>query len=487
MNLSLKYAAHSEIGLVRTNNQDSAYTSPSLIVVADGMGGAAAGDLASSVAIRELRRTDSQNHPGDPDNPNARLQGEDMLVALGGALAKANDTLADLVVSDHSLEGMGTTVCGAMFSGTQYGICHIGDSRGYLVRDGQLRRITHDHSFVQSLVDEGKISPEEAAHHPHRSLLLKVLNGQPTHTPEFELIDARLGDRLLFCSDGLCGMVEDDAIEPILTAQAPLDQIVDNLTAAAHGGGGLDNITIVVADVVEADPALDAVPPAVLGAAEQVTIPDVDISRTIDLGDRTEETRRTPVSQVPNAPAPLTVAGQGLPAGVIDPDRFEAIRYQPHLPSRKRRLLPLITSIVAVLALLAGGYFGGRYFLSTQYFIGPDGERVAIHQGVNDEVLGVSLYQIVETSKINIADLPPYYASEVQAGHLRYDSVEEARRQLVHLGELAEKCIAERRAGSPSTGPDEPVPSATPSSPDSPGASPPSPSGSQRPDQEACG
>lgn len=479
MSLSLRYAAHSEIGLVRNNNQDSAYTSPTLIVVADGMGGAAAGDLASTVAVRELERIDTQNRPGsDGQETLTRLTGEAMLVTLGGALAKANDRLADLVVHDHSLEGMGTTVCGAMFSGEQYGICHIGDSRGYLVRDGEFRRITHDHSFVQSLVDDGKITEEEAAHHPHRSLLLKVLNGQPTHTPDFELLDAKAGDRIMFCSDGLCGMVDDDVIEPIMVSEASLEEIVERLTAAAHDGGGLDNITIVVADVVEADTALDAVAPAVLGAAETVEIPEVDAPRTIDLGDRHEDTHRINGDLVPSAPAPMARGGAtALPEGVIDPDQFEAIRYRPHLPGRRRRLMPVLTSILAVLALLVAGWFGGRYFLGTQFFIGPSEEKVAVYQGVTDEVFGQPLNQVIEQTQILITDLPPYYAQQVLDRKFRYDSADEAHTQVLRLEELAEKCRAER-AGGGSASPSSPA-SASPSETSGPqGTASPDPSAS---------
>ena len=146
MTLQLKYVAHSEIGLIRKNNQDSGYASPHLVVVADGMGGAAAGDLASAVAIDTLRKID------------APTTGEQMLEVLASAIHQANDKIAELIESDFSLEGMGTTVTGAMFDGTQLGLAHIGDSRAYLLRDDRLERLTHDHTWVQSLVDDGKIS-----------------------------------------------------------------------------------------------------------------------------------------------------------------------------------------------------------------------------------------------------------------------------------------------------------------------------------------
>lgn len=468
MALSLKIEAHSEVGLVRSNNQDSAYISPSLIVVADGMGGAAAGDLASSVAIRELRRADAQKD----------LDGEEMLEVLGGALTKANDSLADLVAWDHSLEGMGTTVCGAMFDGDQYGICHIGDSRGYLVRDGEFKRLTRDHSWVQSLVDDGKITPEEAATHPHRSLLLKVLNGQPTHSPDFELMDAKLGDRLLFCSDGLCGMVEDDVIEPLLTSGDDLPTIVKELTRVAHEAGGLDNITIIVADVVEGDPALAAMAPQVLGAASTVEIPKVDAPAPIDLGDATEDTTRIRSGQVPQAPAPVQRSVQTPPPTAIDPDRYEQIRYTPQAPSR-RRFWPIALALLLVVALVVGGVFAFRAYLATQFFIGPDDQRVAIYQGSSDDLFGDLLSEKVETSTIRIVDLPPFYADKVRARALEYDSLDQAHEQLKTLGEMAERCIAERAAqASPS-----PSTPASPTQTDTPDARPSgqAPSGSATP------
>src|SRR3954447_7846934 len=204
MTLSLRFVTHSEIGLVRKNNQDSGYASPNLLLVADGMGGAAAGDLASAVAVHTIRQIDA---------PTPAPQ---MLDALTRALHQANDRIADLVESDYSLDGMGTTVTGALFDGHELGLAHIGDSRAYLLREGKLERLTHDHSWVQSLVDDGKISEEEASVHPHRSLLLRVLNGHVSSEPDLQLVPVREGDRLLFCSDGLCGLVDDDDIAATL-------------------------------------------------------------------------------------------------------------------------------------------------------------------------------------------------------------------------------------------------------------------------------
>src|SRR4029453_1459168 len=238
MTLQLKYVTHSEIGLIRKNNQDSGYASPHLVVVADGMGGAAAGDLASAVAIDTIRKID------------APTTGEQMLEVLASAIHQANDKIAELIESDFSLEGMGTTVTGAIFDGTQLGLAHIGDSRAYLLRDGHLERLTHDHTWVQSLVDDGKISESEAALHPHRSLLLKVLNGQPTNDPDLTMVPVVPGDRLMFCSDGLCGLIGAHVIASPLPLP-DLNDAAERLVVESLHEGGIDNITVIVADVVE--------------------------------------------------------------------------------------------------------------------------------------------------------------------------------------------------------------------------------------------
>ena len=275
MTLQLRYVAHSEIGLIRKNNQDSGYASPHLLVVADGMGGAAAGDLASAVAIDTIRKIDAPSY-----------RRKQMLEVLAGAIHEANDKIAELVESDLSLEGMGTTVTGAMFDGAELGLAHIGDSRAYLFRDGHLERLTHDHTWVQSLVDDGKISESEAAMHPHRSLLLKVLNGQPTNDPDLAVVPVVAGDRLMFCSDGVCGLIDDDVIEAAL--QLPdLNDAAERLVVESLHEGGIDNITVIVADVVESGGSDEMI---VLGAASEQPIPAPTAFRTVRVPRRTKPT-----------------------------------------------------------------------------------------------------------------------------------------------------------------------------------------------------
>lgn len=450
MTLQLRYAAHSEIGLVRKNNQDSGYASPRLLVVADGMGGAAAGDLASAVAIQQLRRADR----GADAEP---AQGEEMLELLAGALHNANEKIADLVADDHMLEGMGTTVSAMLFDGTQLGLVHIGDSRAYRVRDDRIERLTHDHSWVQSLVDEGKLTAEEAAYHPHRSLLLKVLNGQPAADPDTALVDVQAGDRLLLCSDGLCGLVEDDELLSALTSSDDLQAVLDVLIDAAHREGGVDNITIILADVVKDpdqaaaedstdetgdEPRAEAEIPTVLfhfqedpkvvGAAMDRTIPVVaprDDDEVTIRRDRPEESAED--DEVADEP--------------VEVDE-EEIRYAPRLRPRRGGALRVVIAIVLIGALIGGCLGAGYAWSRTQYFVGPADDYVAIHQGLAQNVLGVPLSEVQEIQyDILLADLPRVYRERV-IKTIPAHSLEEARTTTAELKVEADRCIAQRRA-----------------------------------------
>ena len=466
MAFSLCTQAHSEIGLVRKNNQDSGYFSPTMLLVADGMGGAAAGDLASTVAVKAIEKADR------------RLQGEAMLEALAGTLAKANDQLADLVAHNHRLAGMGTTVTGVMFDGEQLGMVHIGDSRGYRLRDGKLEQLTRDHSWVQSLVDEGKISEEEAATHPHRSLLLKVLNGQPTHTPDVEMVDVQLGDRLMFCSDGLSGMVDDAQIARAL-AEPDLKIVLDELVQGAHAGGGTDNITIIVSDVVDYDEKLEALPPTLIGAATSVTIPDVPVA-SVDLDDDVDDENLDDLGNpVPRAPSPVADGLPPIPPDVIDPDAREAERYAPTIRAR-RRVWPLIVSLATGLALLTGSFFGGKAYLATQFFIGPDSDYIAIHSGVPDRPLGISLSELVETTQTRIDDLPPYYAKSVREQTIRPRDLNAAHATVAELDRKAKICIEQRKARA-----ELPAPPGTTASPSPTMTGSATPDASKTPDSSA--
>jgi protein phosphatase len=440
MALSLKIASHSETGLVRKNNQDSGYASPQLLVVADGMGGAAAGDLASAVAIDTIRRIDKP------------VAGEEMLEVLSGAIHKANDRIADLVETDLSLDGMGTTVTGALFDGTQIGLAHIGDSRAYLFREGHLEQLTHDHSWVQSLVDEGKIDSGEAAVHPHRSLLLKVLNGQPANDPDLLMVQVNAGDRLLFCSDGLCGLVEDPAIEALMQTPDP-QEALDCLVQEARAEGGIDNITVIVADVVEsADPV--TAQPVVLGAAAERAIPSA-ASKIRDDNEDTIITER-----------PATV-GTGA-----EPD--DEARYRPLAPHRRRSIRPLAALVAA--ALIAAAVLGGAYaWTRTQYFVGVAQEQVAIFQGLSESLPGIKLSNVYEIQPLRVADLPQYYQDKVRA-NIDVSSLSSARQTVVELVEAARRCADRPSGGLSGSRSPSPGPSRSPATPSIHGTGRPNPS-----------
>ena len=414
MTLQLRYVTHSEIGLVRKNNQDSGYASPHLLVVADGMGGAAAGDLASAVAIDIIRKID------DPST------GEQMLEVLARAIHQANDKIAELVESDLSLEGMGTTVTGAMFDGAQLGLAHIGDSRAYLLRDGRLERLTHDHTWVQSLVDDGKISESEAAMHPHRSLLLKVLNGQPTNDPDLAMVPVVAGDRLMFCSDGVCGLIDDDVIEAAL--QLPdLNDAAERLVVESLHEGGIDNITVIVADVVESGGSNDII---VLGAASEQPIPTDGVLRGQPAED--DGIEDTLVTKLADFEPPAT-------------DDEE--RYSPQAPHQRRFRKPLIGLLALVLVAVAG--LGIAYgWTRTQYFVGADQDKVAIFQGLSDSLPGLSLSRVYEVQQLTVSELPPFYQDQVKA-NIDVSSLDSARATVAELSDAAERCASPQPTASP--------------------------------------
>jgi serine/threonine protein phosphatase PrpC len=238
--LIVRYAVRSDIGLQREDNEDAAYAGARLLAVADGMGGHAAGERASAAVIDALRPLDTQVPEGE------------LLNALDHAVRRAKTALRDMAEADPSLSGMGTTLTALLWSGSQLGLVHIGDSRAYLVRDGEVFQITHDHTLVQSLLDDGKITAEEVASHPQRSLLLRALSAHDTssqHDPDLQLLQARPGDRYMLSSDGLHVTVAADVITEVLLTVSDPDQAATDLIKLAMEAGGPDNITCIVADV----------------------------------------------------------------------------------------------------------------------------------------------------------------------------------------------------------------------------------------------
>ena len=415
--LRLRYAALSDVGRVRKDNQDSGFASDRLLVVADGVGGAARGDIASSTAVQILRRLDT-----DPP--------ADLLEAVAGAMHRAHDRIAELVDEDPELEGTSTTVTAALFDGRRVGIGHVGDSRGYLLRDGELSQLTKDHTFVQSLIDEGRITEEESRTHPHRNLILRAVDGVHETDPDLFTIELVAGDRLLLCSDGCSGVLGHDRLADIL-GTGTVDYATVELVRASLEAGSTDNITCVVADVVAGDDQADAdtvaaatTGPMLVGAAAEQPRKAGTTSKSFFRGHRGGDTGEL-------EPVP----GEEAPAAPVDP---EELRYAPRPPRRYAwlRRVAILIALVLLLGLVAST---GYAWTQRQYYVAADGDRVAIYQGVDADLPGLDLSQLHETSEITLASLPEYRAAQVRDG-ISADDLEDARRIVANIGELARPC-----------------------------------------------
>ncbi|HET6294969.1 MAG TPA: protein phosphatase 2C domain-containing protein [Kribbella sp.] len=437
MTLSLDYAALSDVGRVRRNNEDSAYAGPHLLLLADGMGGAAAGEVASAAAVQVIRRLDK---PG--------ITGEDMIEALAGAVHRANERLSELVEEDPEREGMGSTVTALLFDGQQLGLAHLGDSRAYRMRDGRLEQLSHDHTFVQSLVDEGRISKEEAFTHPHRNLILRVLDGRPDSDPDLQILDVQAGDRLMLCSDGLPDYVSDAVIATSMSDGTPDSVVVELITHALEAGSN-DNVTCVVADVIETAPASGDTPQLVGAAAELAQ----------GGTGRTEHTIAVPGSGEEND-------GRG---GDFDP---EELRYAPRAPKRFLWLRRLAV-LVVVLGLIAGGGWFAYSWTQNQYYIGTDGDYVAIFKGVDEQIPGLNLSNIYEVQSLQVDKLPTYSREQVE-GTIQADDLTAARGIITELQRTADECAAKQTPKPTPPKPSTPRPSTPATSAKPPASTPPS-------------
>ncbi len=402
----LHYSAISDVGRVRRENQDSGYAGPWLLTVCDGVGGAVRGDLASSTAVQALRKLDQQ-----PD--------EDLVGQVGGALHRADDRIADLVEEDPDLNGTSTTATVALFDGTRFAVGHIGDSRAYLLRRGQLRQLTHDHTFVQSLIDEGRITEEQSRTHPHRNLILKALDGIRHEEPDLFEFPAEPGDRVLVCSDGACGTLTDDRIADILGSGNP-DFAAVELVRASLEAGSTDNVTCVVAEVSEEPPGEDLVP-LLVGAA-------ADLPRRMPLGGGVAGAvgglfrghRTGDTGEIPPVPG-------DAPAGAFagDPIDHETARYAPRPPHRHaglRRVLAAAVVLGLAWIVLAAGWSWSQH----QFYVAEEDGKVAIFRGVDASLPGISLSHPYEVSDVDLDRLSDNDAETVREG-FEVTSLDEAR------------------------------------------------------------
>jgi serine/threonine protein phosphatase PrpC len=419
VSLALRFAARSHTGLLREGNEDSVYAGPRVLAVADGMGGHAAGEVASAVAIAALAQLDE-------DAPSS-----DLLDVLRTSAVSANDHLRDMVAGDPALDGMGTTLTAFLFAGNRLGMLHIGDSRAYLLRDGQLSQITHDHTLVQTLVDEGRISEEEASSHPQRSLITRALDGRDGIEPDLSVREVRAGDRYLLCTDGLTGPVgRNETLQEALGLADP-QEACDRLVQLALRGGGPDNVTVIVADVVDGSGQRSSSPIVAGAAASSPQAPPEGTAETAAGRARTAEGRDTPP---PPAPTPTVSTAS---------------------PRRGRR-----TAVVSllVLALLAVGAGAGWAYVRSQYYVGLDGEQVAIFRGVTGSVGPVRLSSVEQRSELDTERLDRIAASRVAEGIVAADRAD-AEQIVERLEQRFPQC---QPVAVPSPTP-SPVPSPVPS------------------------
>lgn len=390
MATSGKSAAASHVGKIRANNQDSGYAGKNLFVVADGMGGHAGGDVASAIAVKHIITI---------DKPYTNAQEAEY--ALSEALLAANTLLAETVFDHPELTGMGTTVSGLIRVDRKVAIAHIGDSRIYLLRKGNLEQISTDHTFVQRLVESGRITIEEAAVHPRRSVLMRVL-GDVDSSPEIDtaIFDTEPGDRWLICSDGLSSYVSDDKIRTILTAAHGTKDATNRLIRESLDNGAPDNVTVVIVDIGDDDRSA-SMPPVLVGSA------------ALPLSYEPEAARRAlrlptlllhPLKSTQHEDSHFEPESEEYLDELIHEDRRRAIR---------RRIAWLVGVALVISAIVVALTLAYRW-TQTHYYVGAHNGTVAIYQGVQQDLGPISLSSVYQQTSIMVDELPPYTRSLVQ-------------------------------------------------------------------------
>ncbi|HWD46837.1 MAG TPA: Stp1/IreP family PP2C-type Ser/Thr phosphatase [Actinomycetota bacterium] len=386
--MRLVFAAATDVGRMRKNNEDSYLSSQPVAAVADGMGGHSAGEVASAIAIEELAALRGR---GPWENETAATDD------LKQAILRANRRIREMAATDRKLNGMGTTLVALLEDGDMVHVANVGDSRGYLLRQGELSQVTVDHSLVQELVDDGRLSPEDAERHPQRSVITRALGIDPE--VEFDLFTYKLqvGDRLLLCSDGLSDVVEPAQIRKVLLRVRNAHRAARELVTVANAHGGPDNITVIVVDAVDESAVLD---------------------------DEDEATGDLAAGSVTGAlPA---VAGDGDATAARSGRGGRAARAaEDRSLTMHRRLQRVLLAGIVVLAV-AALLVAARSFLLSRYWVGFDGDSVAVFQGVPGDVAGLRFSRLVERSPVSRAQVPAAYAARLEDG-VQADDLEDAR------------------------------------------------------------
>ena len=461
----------SDVGTVRANNQDSSFAGEHLIAICDGMGGHAGGDTASSIAIRSLAHIEQDDTGGDVEVISRMME---------TSVMAAHDAIVGKAKRERKLAGMGTTVTAVALVAGYWVVAHIGDSRAYLLRDGHLSRITCDHSYVQHLIDTGRITPAEAKNHPQRNVVMRVLGDFDIDPhPDISIRKAHPADRWLLCSDGLCGVLEDSTIKETMTALADQGECAQRLVQMALRAGSTDNVTAVIAD---ATLALDAdafdLPhqtPLVGGAASRNLEPIADIvnepvatapalrddhspakrAAALMQPADTQHNDAAPASAEPSTTRvvqPSTVREETgerdnpdtgeipvvqkpdgrLSADPNDPEVAKAIRDE-HVEQKKatrakhqRNRLAIVITILLAVAVLFGAGTGTYMWSQTRYYVGNSNGKVAIYQGVPTNLFGLALSHEVSSTSITVSNLPQTWRDQLNRG-ISVGSLDEAQ------------------------------------------------------------
>jgi protein phosphatase len=394
-------AAVSHVGKIRANNQDSGYAGTQLFVVADGMGGHAGGDVASAIAIKRVIEVDKPfTSPHDAE------------FALQSALLAANALLAETVFEHPELTGMGTTVSAILRVDGKIALAHIGDSRIYRYRGGKLEQISADHTFVQRLVDSGRITPEEAAVHPRRSVLMRVL-GDIDASPEIDtaVLDTQPGDRWLLCSDGLSSYVSDDKIRATLRTITDPEAAANRLVKESLDQGAPDNVTVVVVDV-GGDGGSASAPPKLVGSAAEPLSFEAAVTR---------KPLRLPTLLL----HPLKATQEDSHFEPESDEYLQELIAEDRRRHRRRRITWLVAlALIAalIIALLVAGY----RWTQTHYFVGVNGHTIAIFKGVQQDLGPIPLSSVYEVTSIQVNELSAYERQQVQET-ITADDLQDAR------------------------------------------------------------
>lgn len=394
--LTLRYAARSDIGLRRTGNEDSGFADTRLLMVADGMGGHAAGELASAMAVATFAELAAEDIPDDA-----------VLEYLSGGIDQVSERIGDVITADPANQGMGTTVTGMAWLGERMALVHVGDSRAYRLRDGVLSQITKDHTYVQSLVDAGEITAEEATRHPRRNLLNRAVDGIHAVEADLSMRETRPGDRYLLCTDGLSGVVPDELLADVLIHETDLTGAVTTLVDLALEAGAPDNVTVVLADIVSADDNGTGVPRAgeavVVGAA----------------GEPANRAKLPPVqwpmdTQIdPEAPEPRTRPQPAEPAAAEEPEAAE--RVVTRRWTTRRMIVAAVSAVVVFLAMVGALLL---WWLSSQWYVATADGHVAIYRGVPGTLGTIPLQRQQSVTDVAVASLPTYDQTRVSSGML---------------------------------------------------------------------